>query len=119
MFAAISGDFDPIHMDEEYAKATLYGRRIVHGIATLGLMSAAESKISTRIVSRGGGGKPVSLGYDRIRFLKPVFIGDTLTATYTVAEVQPDTARAVGKCEITNQAGDLVVVGQHVFKWVS
>ena len=119
MFSAISGDFDPIHVDEEYAKTTPFGRRIAHGIAVMGLLSAAESEMSRRIVARGGEGKPVSLGYDRVRFLKPVFIGDTLRATYTIAEIQPDRARAVGKCEITNQHGALVLIGDHIMKWVS
>ena len=119
MFSAISGDFDPIHVDEEYAKTTPFGRRIAHGIAVMGLLSAAESEMSRRIVGRGGEGKPVSLGYERVRFLKPVFVGDTLRATYTIAEIQADRARAVGKCEITNQHGDLVLIGDHIMKWVS
>ena len=118
MFSAISGDFDPVHVDEEYAKTTPFGRRIAHGIAVLGLMSAAESEMSRRIVARGGQGKPVSLGYDGVRFLKPVFVGDTLTATYTVETLLPEKARAVGKCEITNQNGELVLVGNHILKWV-
>ena len=119
MFSAISGDFDPVHVDEEYAKTTPFGRRIAHGIAVMGLLSATESEMSRRIVTRGGDGKPVSLGYDGVRFLKPVFVGDTLTATYTIAELQPDKARAVGRCEITNQNDDLVLVGNHIMKWVA
>ena len=118
MFSAISGDFDPVHVDDEYAKTTPFGRRIAHGIAVLGLMSAAESEMSRRIVARGGQGKPVSLGYDGVRFLKPVFVGDTLTAAYTIETLLPEKARVVGKCEITNQNGELVLVGNHILKWV-
>lgn len=118
MFSAISGDFDPVHVDEEYAKSTPFGRRIAHGIAVMGLLSAAESEMSRRIVARGGEGKPVSLGYDGVRFLKPVFIGDTLTATYVIAEIQPEKARAIGRCEIANQRGEIVLVGNHILKWV-
>jgi 3-hydroxybutyryl-CoA dehydratase len=118
MFSAISGDFDPVHVNEEYAKETGFGRRILHGIATLGLLSAAESEMSRRIVARGCAYKPVTLGYDKVRFLKPVFVGDTLTATYTIAAIDREKLRSVGKCEIANQAGDLCVVGEHILKWV-
>lgn len=117
-FSAISGDFDPVHVNEEYAKSTPFGRRIAHGLAVLGLMSGPESEMSKRIVERGCNYKPVTLGYDKVRFLKPVFCGDTLTATYTIAEITPEKLRAIGKCEIINQHGDLVVVGNHVLKWV-
>ncbi|MCG8509712.1 MAG: MaoC family dehydratase [Rhodospirillales bacterium] len=119
MFSAISGDFDPVHVDEEYAKTTPFGRRIAHGIAVMGLLSAAESEMSRRIVERGGEGKPVSLGYDGVRFLKPVLVGDTLTAVYTIAELLPEKGRAIGKCEITNQRNELVLVGNHIMKWVA
>ena len=119
MFSAISGDFDPVHVDEEYAKTTPFGRRIAHGIAVLGLLSAAESEMSRRIVARGGSGKPVSLGYEGVRFLKPVFVGDTLKAQYTIAELHPEKARAIGRCEIRNQRNETVLVGNHLMKWVS
>jgi 3-hydroxybutyryl-CoA dehydratase len=118
LFSAISGDFDPLHVDEEYARTTLFGRRIAHGIVVLGLLSAAESEMSRRIVARGDNGKPLSLGYDKIRFLKPVFIGDTLTAVYTISQVSAEKGRAVGKCEIFNQDKELVLVGEHIMKWV-
>lgn len=118
LFSAISGDFDPVHVDEEYARNTPFGRRIAHGIFVLGLLSAAESEMSRRIVARGSSLKPVTLGYDRIRFIKPVFVGDTLTATYTIVALDPEKARSTGKCEIANQKGELCLVGEHVMKWV-
>ena len=119
MFSAISGDFDPVYVDEEYAKTTPFGRRIAHRIAVLGLMSAAEWEMSRRIVARGGSGKTVSLGYEGVRFLKPVFVGDTLKAQYTIAELLPEKARAIGRCEIRNQRNETVLVGNHLMKWVS
>ena len=118
-FSAISGDFDPIHVNEEYASQTVFGKRIAHGIGVLGLLSATESEMSKRIVARGGKGKPLSLGYDKIRFLKPVYVGDTLTAVYTIKAVDEGKARAIGKCEILNQKDELVLVGDHIMKWVS
>ena len=118
LFAALSGDFDPIHVDEEYAKRTPFGRRIAHGIFVLGLLSAAESEMSRRIVGRGSPLKPVSLGYERVRFIKPVFVGDTLTAAYTIDALDGERMRSTGKCEITNQKGELCLVGEHIMKWV-
>jgi len=61
---------------------------------------------------------PVSLGYDRVRFLKPVFIGDTVTLTYTIAEVDPVKRQALGDIEVINQNGELVSVARHVLRWV-
>lgn len=118
LFSAISGDFDPVHVDEEYARQTPFGRRIAHGIFVLGLLSAAESEMSRRIVGRGSALKPVSLGYDRVRFIKPVFVGDTLTATYTIQALDAEKNRSTGRCEITNQRGELCLAGEHIMKWV-
>jgi acyl dehydratase len=62
---------------------------------------------------------PVSLGYDRIRFLAPVFIGDTLTLTYTIVEVDPARRRSRARIEAANQHGTLVAVAEHILKWVA
>lgn len=119
MFSAISGDFDPVHVNEEYARTTAFGRRIAHGGLVMGLLSAASSMISRRSVQRGAVGTPVSIGYDRIRFLKPVFIGDTLTARYAIEEIDGEIRRTRAKVEIFNQSGELCLTGNHVLKWVS
>jgi 3-hydroxybutyryl-CoA dehydratase len=115
-FAELSGDFDPIHMDEAYAAGSRYGRRIAHGILGMAPLSAASSIISRRAKERGAPGVSVSLGYDRIRFLKPVYIGDTLTARYTVQALEGDRSRS--KVEVVNQRGELVVAGEHIMKWL-
>ena len=78
-FADISGDFDPIHVDEAHARTTPFGRRIAHGILTMALLSTVSAMISARARERGSRGTSVSMGYDRVRFLKPGFIGDTPT----------------------------------------
>ena len=81
LFAGISGDFSPNHVDEEYMKATKYGRRIAHGALMVAYMSQASTKMC--------GGLPgtiVSYGYDQIRFPGAVFIGDTVTVSYEIAE---------------------------------
>jgi acyl dehydratase len=58
------------------------------------------------------------MGCDRIRFLKPVFVGDTLTARYTIERIDDDKRRTHSKVEILNQRGELVVVGEHLMKWL-
>ena len=118
-FSAISGDFDPIHVSETFAGATVFGRRIAHGLAVLALMSAPESELSKRITGRGCKLKPISLGYDDVRFVKPVFVGDTLTASYRIVAIDAERRRAVGRCEVSNQDGDVCLVGNHIMKWVS
>jgi acyl dehydratase len=118
MFSAISGDFDPVHVNEEYARSTAFGRRIAHGGLVMGLLSTTSSMISRRSMERGAAGTPVSLGYDRIRFLKPVFVGDTLTARYTIEELDTQARRSRAKIEVFKQGGDLCLTGHHVLKWV-
>ena len=72
LFSGLTGDFDPIHVNEEYARTTAFGRRIAHGALIMGLLSTTASMISRRSVERGAKGVPVSLGYDKIRILRPV-----------------------------------------------
>src|SRR3954447_9907414 len=84
LFAGITGDFAPNHVDEQFMRQTQYGRRIAHGALLVGYMSRASTMIVDKIAGEGAALYPVSLGYDRIRFLKPVFIGDTITVSYVV-----------------------------------
>ncbi len=117
-FAAISGDYDPIHVDEGHAHTTPFGRRIAHGILSMAVLSTVSAMISRRARERGSRGTSVSMGYDRIRFLKPVFIGETLTARYTILELDPATRRSRSKVEILKGDGELAVVGEHLMKWL-
>jgi 3-hydroxybutyryl-CoA dehydratase len=118
LFAGVTGDFDPIHVNEEYAKASAFGQRIVHGGLVMGLLSTTASMMSRRSVERGSKAVSVSLGYDRIRFLRPVFINDTLTACYTIEELDTEAARSRSRVEVVNQSGELCLVGTHIMKWV-
>jgi 3-hydroxybutyryl-CoA dehydratase len=113
LFAGISGDFAPIHVDEEFMKQTRYGRRIAHGA----LMIAYMSQASTRICE-GIPGTVVSYGYDRIRFPKPVFIGDTITVTYEIAERDVAAGKTFSKVTCTNQRGEVVAAATHILKVV-
>lgn len=119
LFCGISGDFDSIHVNEEFARTTVFGRRIAHGGLVMSLLSTTASMMSRRSVERGAAAVPVSLGYDRIRFIRPAFINDTLTARYTVEEIDSAQGRSRSRAEVFNQAGDLCLVGMHIMKWVT
>ncbi len=117
-FAEISGDHDPVHVDEEFARRSAFGRRIAHGALVMGLLSTTASITSRRSVERGSTATPVSVGYDRIRFTRPVFIGDTVTARYTIEEVDDVAGRTRSRVEVVNQDGELCLVGTHILQWV-
>jgi 3-hydroxybutyryl-CoA dehydratase len=118
LFATISGDFDPIHVDESYARTTPFGRRIAHGLLAMAPLSTVSAMISARARDRGFTGTAVSAGYDALRFLKPVFIGDTLTARYTVVAVEHVNRRSRSKVEVFKANGELAIVGEHLMKWL-
>ena len=111
LFAGITGDLDPNHVDEEYCKSTPFGHRIAHGALIVGYMSTAST-----LVLQGFGGPIVSLGYDRIRFVKPVLIGDTVTVNYEIVERDLDRQRTIATVEVTNQRGETVAVATHLQK---
>jgi 3-hydroxybutyryl-CoA dehydratase len=96
-----------------------FGRRIAHGGLVMGLLSTTASMMSRRSVERGSSAVSVSLGYDKIRFIRPVFINDTLTARYTIEEIDTAAARSRSRVEVVNQSGELCLVGTHIMKWVS
>jgi 3-hydroxybutyryl-CoA dehydratase len=111
LFAGITGDLDPNHVDEEYCKSTPFGHRIAHGALIVGYMSTAST-----LVLQGFSGPVVSLGYDRIRFVKPVLIGDTVTVNYEIVERDLDRQRTIATVEVTNQRGETVAVATHLQK---
>lgn len=114
LFAGITGDLDPNHVDEEYCRKTSLGHRVAHGALIVGYTSAA----STRILQDFE--RPmVSVGYDRIRFLKPVYFGDTLTIDYEIASIERERERTVAKIEVRNQRGELVMVATHIMQLIT
>jgi 3-hydroxybutyryl-CoA dehydratase len=113
-FAGISGDLSPNHVDEQYMSATRYGKRIAHGVLSIAFMSTCSSKLIESL----GNPPTVSYGYDRVRFIKPVFIGDTLTVRYTVASVDEQEQRCTSDVKVFNQDGELVSVATHILKRV-
>ena len=114
LFAGISGDFAPNHVDEEFMRHEGAGGRIAHGALMVAYMSAASTRLYEPYWSDASNEVPVSAGYDRIRFLKPVQIGDTVTVTYKISSVDADRGRALAAIEIHNQLGDLVAVATHL-----
>lgn len=116
MFAGITGDFSPNHVNRAYMERSRYGRLMAHGALLVGFMST----VSTMAIAhtREAEETPVSLGYDRIRFLKPVFLGDTITVEYEFITIDVGRKRSTADIRITNQDGELTTVGQHILKWV-
>ncbi|GGD42733.1 MaoC/PaaZ C-terminal domain-containing protein [Aureimonas glaciei] len=118
LFAGITGDLGGNHVDEEFMKTSKYGKRIAHGALIIGFMSTTSTLLIERCLAKGLESTPVSLGYDRIRMLKPVFLGDTVTVVYTVREIDEERLRTTAQIEVKNQHGDVVTVGEHIMKWV-
>lgn len=117
LFAGITGDFAPNHIDEQAMSATSFGGRIAHGALLVGYMSTCSTMISRKAAEGGGRGVPLSLGFDRIRFIKPVHLGDTITLDYQIAEIDPGKRRARGAITVTNQRNETVAVADHILKW--
>jgi 3-hydroxybutyryl-CoA dehydratase len=114
LFAGITGDFSPNHVNKEVMEGTPYRERIAHGVLSVGFASTT----STLMIEKSGG-KAVSLGYDRIRFVGPIFIGDTVTVTYTISEIDEENLRTRAEIEVTNQRGEVCTVAQHILKFLA
>lgn len=103
LYAGVSGDFNPAHMDAEAAKNSMFGQRIAHGMLSAGFIS---NVLGNQLPGPG----TIYMGQD-LRFLKPVFIGDTVTATVTVSEKNEEKNRLKLDTVVTNQNGDEVITG--------
>lgn len=110
LYAGITGDFSPNHIDEMYMAGGKYGRRIAHGTLLVGFMSTASAHVYL--------GRTVSLGYDRIRFTAPVFFGDTVTTEYLVREYDPAKRRIYAEVTCRNQHGETVAIAVNIRAFV-
>lgn len=113
LFAGITGDLHPNHVDETYMSAGRFDGRVAHGVLLMGFMSAASS---TFLMDNDLDG--VSYGYDRVRFTAPAYIGDTVTTTYTVEELDADAETSRSRVEVTRHDGQLVAVATHILKLI-
>lgn len=100
-FAEVSGDFNPVHMDEEYAKTTRFGRRIAHGMISAALISRALAR---------GLGVGVYLG-QTLKFQQPIFPGDTVTIHLHVTAIRESRGIASVETIVKNQNGEVCVKG--------
>ena len=100
LFSAVSGDLNPAHLNEEYAKTTMFGGRIAHGMLTAGFISAV-------LANKLPGPGTIYLG-QTLKFKAPVRAGDTVTATVTVREVFVDKKRVI--LDAVCKVGDKVVL---------
>ena len=103
LYAGISGDFNPAHIDAESAKEGMFGQRIAHGMLSAGFIS---NVLGNQLPGPG----TIYMGQE-LRFVKPVFIGDTVTATVTVKEKIPEKNRLKLDTVVTNQRGEAVITG--------
>ena len=109
--AGHTGDYFPHHVDAEFARETHFGQRIAHGTMTFAIgIGLTADRIN-----------PVAFtyGYDRLRFPKPVFIGDTIHTRVKIKEKQPDAkrpdcGRVTEACEVVNQRGEVVMYCEHI-----
>ena len=114
-FAGITGDFSPNHINKVYMENSSFGRLMAHGALLVGFMST----VSTIAIAhcREADETPVAVGYDKIRFLKPVFLGDTVTTTYTFSSIDPEKRKSKAKIKVKNQDDQLVAVAEHILQW--
>ena len=109
--AGHTGDFFPHHMDAEFMRASRFGQRIAHGTMTFSIgIGLTASEINPLAFT---------YGYERLRFPKPVFIGDTIRTRLTVSAKatdpkRPGHGRVVETCQVLNQRGETVMACDHI-----
>lgn len=104
LFAGITGDFNPAHTNEPYANTTRFKHRIAHGMLSAGLISAV---LGMQLPGPGS-----IYTNQTLKFVSPVYFGDTLTATVTVEALIPEKNRITLSTIVTNQDGKTVTTGE-------
>ncbi|MDP2118856.1 MAG: MaoC/PaaZ C-terminal domain-containing protein [Hoeflea sp.] len=110
--AGHTGDFFPHHMDAEFMKTQGFGQRIAHGTMVFSIGVGLTASVINPVA--------FSYGYDRLRFVRPVFIGDTIHTRTTIAAKEDDPKRSemgrvVERTEVINQKGEVVLVADHIY----
>src|SRR5437899_8821604 len=111
-FAGLSGDNNPLHYDDEYAKKTPFGARLAHGLLTMGMTAVGASPLSHRLHE-----SMIAFLEQGCRFLRPVLVGDTIYPEHEVVELQRKGERGIVKlaARIKNQRVEIVLDGFHVY----
>jgi monoamine oxidase len=109
--AGHTGDFFPHHLDAEFAKTLPFGQRIAHGTMVFSIGVGLTASLINPVA--------FSYGYDKLRFIRPVFIGDTIKTRVTISEKTDDPKRAdagrvIERCEVVNQKGEVVLAADHI-----
>ena len=109
--AGHTGDFFPHHLDAEFMKTTPFGQRIAHGTMIFAIGVGLTATLINPVA--------FSYGYDRLRFIRPVFIGDTIRTRVTIAAKEEDPrrtthGRVVERCEVLNQRDEVVLAADHI-----
>jgi len=113
-FAGLTGDFSQVHTDEEFCRQTEFGTRIAHGLFGLAI---AQGLCWRTNYTQGTG--VASLGWNNWAFKKPIFIGDTVRARWTLRDKRPSATKPgagiiVEWVELVNQRGEVVQSGEHI-----
>ncbi len=103
-FADLSGDHNPLHLDDAYAQSTRFGKRIAHGAFSFALISSVLGNLLP-------GNGSVYMKQD-LKFLKPVFIDDTITATVEIVSVRAERGIVTLKTTVRNQRDEIVADGE-------
>ncbi|NLB88346.1 MAG: MaoC family dehydratase [Syntrophomonadaceae bacterium] len=102
LWVGLTGDLNPIHIDQEYSKTTRFGKVLVPGVLVLGLISNVMTQLTFGHVYAN----------QSIKFLKPVYIGDTITAIGTIIEKIEEKNMVKVETKCVNQDGALVMIGE-------
>ncbi|WP_275787039.1 MaoC family dehydratase [Pararhizobium gei] len=109
--AGHTGDFFPHHLDAEFAKTLPGGQRIAHGTMIFSIGIGLTASVINPVA--------FSYGYDRLRFVRPVHIGDTIRTRVTIAAKEDDPkrtdmGRVIERCEVFNQRNEVVLAADHI-----
>jgi len=113
-FAEMTGDDHPLHYDDAYAAKTRFGKRLAHGLLVMAMTALGATSMSRRIEDA-----MVAFVEQGARFLKPVFVGDTLISRFEVASIEPKRARGAAlvrfNVSLINDRNEVVLEGHHSY----
>jgi acyl dehydratase len=114
-FAALTGDKHSIHYDDDYAKATRFGRPIVHGLHLMALTALGAAPLSEQLKD-----SMIAMLEQRASFLRPVFKDDVVRSKFEIESAEPRPDKDWGtlgiKVRLINQHGEIVLEGRHVYR---